>query len=244
MLAAARALTAPATVAVPQLDGMNAREVTAKLRNLHLHPAFVRQHSNAGPGTAFAQTPAAGTRVKDGSTVSIAISDGPPPVIVPSLTGRSETSAAATLHRRNLNAGVTTVAAPGTTAGVVTRQLPIAGHRVKPRATVELFVAETPSWKTVTSFTADGGGHSVPFQIRGGQWRVVYSMAYDGTCNFVFFCNGPSAQIVGGSGNPSFDLNSGSGQTKVFTTGPGMYQINVNAGWDSAHWSIEVQDWY
>ena len=52
-------------------------------------------------------------------------------------------------------------------------------------------------WREVTSFSADGGGHSVPFQIKGTQWRLVYSMSYEGTCDFVFFCNGPSAQVLG-----------------------------------------------
>jgi hypothetical protein len=29
----------------------------------------------------------------------------------------------------------------------------------------------------------------------------------------------------------------------VFKTGPGLYQIDINPGWDDARWSIEVQDW-
>ena len=43
--------------------------------------------------------------------------------------------------------------------------------------------------------------------------------------------------------NQSFDLSSGSSKTRVFKTGPGLYQIDINPGWDDARWSIEVQDW-
>jgi eukaryotic-like serine/threonine-protein kinase len=247
LLLAARALTAPPTEALPQLHGLTAGQVAGKLTRVHLHAAFTHEYSQARPGTAFAQTPAPGTQVKQGSTISVAISKGPRPVAVPSLTGKSSATATATLRRAGLNANVTTVPAPGTNPGIVVRQQPTAGHRLKPRDTVALFVAEVPSWHALTSFSAaGGGGHSVPFRIQGSQWRIVSSMSYNGTCDFVFFCNGPSAQVLGlGSDttNQSFDLSSGSSKTRVFKTGPGLYQIDINPGWDDARWSIEVQDW-
>ena len=104
-----------------------------------------------------------------------------------------------------------------------------------------------PSWRDVTSFSGDGGGHSIPFKIRGPQWRVVYQLSYDGTCDFVLFCDGPNAQVIGtgqSATNQSFGLNEGDGQTNVLKTGPGQYQLIVKPGLDSAHWSITVQDWY
>ena len=124
--------------------------------------------------------------------------------------------------------------APGTNPGIVVRQQPTAGHDLKPRNTVALFVAEVPFWHALTSFNANtGGGQSVPFRIQGSQWRIVYSLSYNGTCDFVFFCNGPSAQVLSFGAdqtNESFDLGSGSGKTKVFKTGPGLYQIDVTPG--------------
>jgi hypothetical protein len=126
----------------------------------------------------------------------------------------------------------------------VTGESPPAGGHRPPHSTVTLFVAEQPIWRSVTSFS---GGQSVPFQIRGSQWRIVYQMSYQGTCNFVFFCNGPSAQVIGigsGSTDQSFDLSDGGSQTRVFKSGPGRYQIVVKPGWDSAQWSITVEDWF
>jgi hypothetical protein len=239
LLLAARALTAPATEALPQLHGLTAGQVAGKLKRLHLRASFTHDYNQARPGTAFHQTPDAGARVKDGSTIAVAISRGPRPIAVPSLTGKSASAAGSTLHGDGLKASVTTVPAPGTSPGIVVRQDPPAGHHLLPRDTVALFVAEVPSWHAVTSFSGDS---SVAFRIRGAQWRIVYSMSYNGTCDFVFFCNGPSAQVVGAA-NQSFNLNGGSGQTKVFKTGPGVYQIEISSGLDSARWSIEVEDW-
>ena len=247
LLLAARALTAPPTEALPRLRGLTAGQVVGKLNHVRLHAVFTHEYNRARPGTAFAQTPAPGSQVKRGSTITVALSKGPRPIKVPVLTGQSSTSASATLHKAGLKAAVTPVPAPGTTPGVVVRQDPRAGDQLKPRDTVALFVAEVPSWHAVTSFSArSAGGQSVPFRIQGSQWRVVYSMSYDGTCDFVFFCNGPSLQVLGlgtNSTNQSFDLSSGSGKTRVLKTGPGLYQIDINPGWDDASWSIEVQDW-
>ncbi len=180
--------------------------------------------------------------------MQVVLSRGPQPINVPSLTGEDVGVAAARLHRSHLGDRVRLVAAPGTAPGTVTGQSPVAGHQLHPNDTVTLLVAETPSWKDVTSFSGSGSGQSIPFHIRGTQWRLVYSMSYQGTCDFVFFCNGPNAQVVGvGSANStqlSFDLSSGTSETRVFKTGAGTYQVAIKPGWDSAQWSIQVQDYY
>ncbi len=129
---------------------------------------------------------------------------------------------------------------------MVTGQSTAAGHHLSVHSTVTLSVAETPTWKSVTSFSGTGGTHSIPFHIRGSQWRIVYSMSYDGTCDFVLFCDGPTAQVLGVGANStdmSFGLNEGDSETRAFDAGPGEYQIAIKAGLDAARWSITVQDW-
>jgi eukaryotic-like serine/threonine-protein kinase len=245
---AAIVLAAPATVRLPRLHGLTKSRAISRLTSLHLHASFVRQFDDhAKPGTVVTQTPADGTQVKEGSTVQVALSKGPAPIAVPRLSGQQSSAATAQLHRIGLNAKVRLVAAPGTPPGVVTGQDPAAGHQLHPHSTVTLLVAEAPTWRALTTFAGTDGGHSVAFRIRGSQWRVVYSMTYQGTCSFVLFCNGPSARVLGlgaSSTDLSFDLTRGSGQTRVFTTGPGLYQINIQPGWDSARWSLEVEDWF
>ncbi len=246
MVAAAIALTAGPTVRVPRLHGLTRGAVNAKLGRLHLRADFATQFSRAKPGTVVGQTPDLGTRVKQHSAIQVALSKGPRPVEVPSLKGSSSSAAVERLHHGALDAKLTYVAAPGTTPGIVTGQSPPAGWHRPPHATITLFVAETPTWRYVTSFAGEGSAHSAAFHIRGEQWRIVYRMSYDGTCDFVLFCNGPSAQVVGvgnDSTNQSFDLNDGDSQSKVLKTGPGDYQIAIHPGWDDARWSITVEDW-
>jgi serine/threonine-protein kinase len=246
MLVAAIVLAAGPTVRVPYLTGLTKGEVKAKLHRLHLGADFPsRFDSSVKPGRVVNQTPNPGTQVKQDSTLHVVLSKGPPPVPVPKLIGLQSGDAVAELHKANLSARVTTVAAPGVTPGQVTAQSTPAGHHLFVHSTVTLSVAETPSWRDVTSFSGDGGGQSIPFDIHGSQWRVVYQMSYDGTCQFVLFCDGPSAQVIGtGASNKSFGLNDGDGQTQVFKTSPGRYQIAIKPGLDSAHWSITVQDWF
>ena len=243
---AAKVLTGPATVLMPKLRGHGEGRIDSVLKPLHLEASFAHAYDDhAPPGAVVSQSPSPGTRVKEGSTIQVVLSRGPRPINVPSLTGDSSGAAAGQLKRIGLNAGVSFVPAPGTAPGIVTGQSPGAGRQLHPGQTVSLLVAETPSWRSVTSFSGASSGQSVPFHIRGTQWRIVYTMSYQGTCDFVFWCNGPSAQVIGaGSTNVSFGLNDGGQHTRVFKTGAGEYQIAIKPGWDSAQWSIEVEDWF
>ena len=241
---AAGVFTPAPSVAMPQLHGLGKGGVKAKLRRVHLTAAFSdRYDEQAKPGTVVDQTPGVGTRIKQDSTVDVVLSKGPRAIEVPPMSGKSSGDAVSRLHKIHLDASITSVPAPGTQPGVVVRQSPSAGHDLHRHQTVTLFVAETPSWRSVTSFSGDGGGHSVPFKISGPQWRVVYQMSYDGTCDFVLFCDGPNAQLLGPT-NASFGMSDGTGQTKVFKTGPGIYQIQIQPGIDNARWSFTVEDWY
>ncbi len=243
---AAKVLTGPATVLMPKLRGHGEHRIDSMLKPLHLEASFAHAYDDhAPPGAVLSQSPVAGTRVKEGSTIEVVMSRGPRPIDVPSLTGDSSGAAAGQLRRIGLNARVSYVPAPGKSPGIVTGQAPGAGRQLHPGQTVSLLVAETPSWRSVTTFSGAQSGQSVPFQIRGTQWRIVYTMSYQGTCDFVFWCNGPSAQVIGaGSTNVSFGLNDGGQKTRVFKTGPGEYQIAIRPGWDSAQWSMEVEDWF
>ena len=103
---------------------------------------------------------------------------------------------------------------------------------------------EEPRWRALTRFS---DRQSVPFRILGSQWRIVYTMGYQGLCTLIFFCSGPSAEVVrpaAGSTVTQLSLGQGDGQTQIFKSGPGLYQIDVQPGSDSARWSITVEDYY
>ena len=163
---------------------------------------------------------------------------------VPKVTGFLASDAQNLIRQLGLLVRTEPVPGFGAAVGSVVTQRPAPRVSLRHGGTVTLDVAEAPRWRNVTGFD---GRQSVPFAIRGRRWRVLYRMGYSGTCTFILFCSGPNAQIRSPStGNQagSFSLNSGTGQTQVFDTGPGTYQVSVTPGGDSARWSIEVQDWY
>jgi eukaryotic-like serine/threonine-protein kinase len=244
MIAAAVVIGGVGHVRVPDLHGLSRRAVAGRARRTHLKTEFAHKYSSAPRGTAIDQSPASGTRVRENSTVRITLSDGPPPVALPQLVGMSAPGAQAELMRLRLRASVSQVPAPGIAAGQVTRQSPSTGTKVFPNSTVALSVAETPRWRALTTLT---GNTSVPFRIRGTRWRLVYRMSYEGTCTLIFICSGPTAHAANLSRatiTGSFDLNEGSGQIWTFASGPGLYQVRISPGSDTATWSAQVQDYY
>jgi serine/threonine-protein kinase len=244
---AVRAITAPALVRVPDLRGQPVATVVRHLHRAGLEASLSRRYATTPDGTAITQSPKAGARIGTGSTVSVVISKGAPPVAVPGLVGASVTEARSILRSLHLGATVRTVPAPGTAPGTVIAQRPAARVYLAQHRAVTLSVAEVPIWRTITSFSGTGAGASVPFQILGGRWRAVYSMSYVGTCTFILFCEGPGATVLHAASQRTVDqfgLGEGNDQSQVFHTGPGVYQIRITPGMDTAQWSVNVQDDY
>jgi len=232
---------------VPRLLGLHAEAARAKLRHRDLRLRIGHRYAAAPAGTVISQRPAAGARAADGSTVDVVVSAGPPPVALPQLLGHRSVDAVAILSRLGLIAHVTRVAAPGVTPGLVVQQSPGATKPAIRGSEVTLSVAEVPRWRPLRSFSGDGSGQSGVIQIRGSRWRLVYGMGYDGTCQWIFFCSGPSARIINAASGQTvdqFSLNEGDNQTRVLSSGPGAYQISVMPGSDGAHWQLQIQDDY
>jgi eukaryotic-like serine/threonine-protein kinase len=244
MIAGAIVIGGVRHVRVPRLHGLTRASVERRVRALGLHAKFGHRYSaTVKKGLAIGQDPAPRAQVRQGATVDVTLSAGPRPVPVPQLQGVSESDARAALASAHLKADVTLVPAFGAVPGTVTHESPAAGEKLLPNSTVTLSVAETPRWRALTTFA---NGLSVPFRIRGSRWRLVYRMGYQGNCTFIFICSGPSAHATNVSkGTPagSFSLNEGSGQIWTFQTGPGLYQVKISPGSDSARWSVQVQDY-
>jgi eukaryotic-like serine/threonine-protein kinase len=175
------------------------------------------------------------------------LSAGTPHVRVPAVVGRSSSAAESQLARAGLRYTTSLIAAPGSQPGVVTHQSPVSTTSARRGAIVALSIAETPRWRTLTSFTGVNDGQSVPLQILGAKWRVVYHMAYVGTCTLLVVCFGPSAEVANletGATFGQFELGEGETETRTFASGPGLYRLNVSGGHDSARWSMTIEDYY
>ncbi len=247
MITAALVIGATAHVRVPSLIGLTRSQARARSARLSLTPSFSSRYDRAPKGSVIGQVPGARARVLEGSTVQVVLSAGPPPVRVPQLAGEQVTQARATLAGEGLGARTTVIVAPGVPAGTVTSQSPAPGSELAPPKRVALEVAETPRWQPLTSLMGSGEPTTVQLRVRGTQWRIVYTMAYQGTCTFIFFCSGPQAQVASlqtGSTVASFGLGDGGRQTRLFGTGAGSYRLTVSPGSDTARWQLWVEDYY
>jgi eukaryotic-like serine/threonine-protein kinase len=240
-MATAAVLTNHQHTRVPRLTGLSRSAAHARAR--HLDAVFGSHYDAAPKGTVISQQPRAGERVVVGTQVRLILSRGPAPVEVPVVGDASSTAASATFARMGLHTTVTQIAAPGIAPGTVIRTSPGAGRHVAKGSTVSLFVAETPRWRPLMTITDT---RPVMVGIRGTRWRVVYTMAYHGTCTWIVFCSGPHATVsaANGSSVASFDMNDGGTQVQTFATKPGTYQLRVTPGGDEARWSMQVQDDY
>jgi hypothetical protein len=229
------------TTRVPRLTSLGRAAATS--RASHLRPTLSFRYDSAARGTVIAQRPRAGVRVDEGTRVRLTVSRGPAPVEVPVVGDASSTAARASFTRLGLHTTVTEIAAPAVAPGTVIRTSPGAGHTVAKGSTVSLFVAEVPRWRSIATLSDT---RPVTVRIRGTRWRVVYTMAYHGTCTWILFCSGPRAHVSSASGTPvqSFGMDDGGPRTQTFTTGPGTYTLRVTPGGDEARWSMQIQDDY
>jgi hypothetical protein len=241
-------LAAGGRTTVPDLRGLPRAGVQARAKRLHVRPAFSSRPSTlTAAGRAISQSPAAGTRVADDSTVHVVLSAGPPPVAVPSVLGQASASAEHEIASAGLRYRAISVPAPSAEPGLVTRQSPRAGTSAPHGSTVTLSIAEQPRWRLLTTFSGVKDGSSVPVRIEGRRWRVTYSMSYVGSCSLLLVCFGPSAQasdLHSGAALASFDLSEGSAHGHTYESGPGLYRVKVTAGRDAARWRMNIQDYY
>ncbi len=229
---------------VPSLHHLRTARALAAARHAHLRATTASRHSMAAAGTVIGQTPRARTRVSQGTTVHLTISSGPAPVPVLTVTHQRVDDARRSLRGLGLRTTVRQVPAPGTTPGIVVGQSPRGGHNAPRGTLVTLSVAEVPRWRAVRTFT---GRDSGALHISGRHWRVVYTMAFNGTCTWVLFCSGPAARVVDAATGryvAGFGLSDGTGQTRTFDGSPGSYEVLVSPGADDAAWSVQVQDDY
>lgn len=136
----------PRTVPVPVLGSTDPDTVAAELRALGLVPTLERRHDETVPaGEVLALDPAAGTVVDEGSPVRIIVSDGPPPVAVPSLVGLALGEASETLRAVGLELEVSSRRHATAPALTVLEQSSSAGTSVPRGSVVTVVVSDGPA---------------------------------------------------------------------------------------------------
>jgi serine/threonine-protein kinase len=147
----------PAQVTVPAVTGQNEASASSELTNVGLKPDVVQEESDTQPpGTVIRQSPAQGTKVDKGASVTIVVAKAPTQVTVPDVVGQDQGTASSTLSA----AGLTVVTRTQTVTdqaqdGQVVSQSPVSGQRVSKGSKVTIVVgrftpAPTPTTPTPT----------------------------------------------------------------------------------------------
>jgi len=120
----------PHTHAVPNVVGTDVDQATAELRSLGFSVVQSKgQYDMDVPrGAVLAVDPSVGTKLKEGATVTLLPSLGPPPVAVPNLRGKTVDEATSALQQAGLTLGqVTQIFSDTVPEGRVVRQDPADG---------------------------------------------------------------------------------------------------------------------
>jgi serine/threonine-protein kinase len=149
-------------VEVPDVRKQSVQDAVGELTKRGLNPKEYEVTSSQQPGTVTGQSPAPGTQVVKGTTVRINVSQGLPPVIIPSdLIGKSE--AAATSELQGLGFNVSTQPQDSTKPqGTVVDTNPKPGSSVQRGSQVTLLVSKGPQ----TAFVPDVRGFAVALAVQ------------------------------------------------------------------------------
>ena len=123
---------------VPNVVGMSSSSAKSALDSQGYSTSVVTQASTQPANTVTSQTPAAGTVLPSGGSVTIYVSSGAAQSTVPGVVGLSESVARTKIATAGFVASVTYV--PGSPAGIVVSQSPSAGTRMTPGSQVSIVI--------------------------------------------------------------------------------------------------------
>jgi serine/threonine-protein kinase len=136
----------PGEAAVPLVQGLPADEAADRLRDAGFKTERREEFSDTvRSGRVIETSPAEGSTVRRGSTVTLVVSRGRERVAVPDVEGSTREEAQRLLRDAGLEASVTERETADEEPGTVLEQDPAPGTQVRMGATVKLVVAEEPA---------------------------------------------------------------------------------------------------
>ncbi len=152
----------PAQVKVPGVIGFTQAAAESAIRAAGLKPVVRTQVSSnpADYGNVIDQTPAGGTIVHTGDTVTITVGKAPKQVQVPDLSGMTQDQATSALEARGLNLGAVDTAPSLQPTGTVIDQNPAPGTPVNKGSSVDIVLSEGPQPLTVPDEVCQSLGHA------------------------------------------------------------------------------------
>jgi serine/threonine-protein kinase len=145
----------PREASVPSVTGEPQASATATLSAAGLKVTSVkREVAEPAPGTVISQSPAAGTQVKAGSSVTIAVAQAPAKTAVPNVVGQSEVKAVSALKAAGFETEtVTRTVSEEAKVGTVIQQSPAPGHKLAKGQPVTIAIGKLEQKTTSTATT-------------------------------------------------------------------------------------------
>ncbi|MGQ0804506.1 MAG: protein kinase domain-containing protein, partial [Actinomycetota bacterium] len=146
-IAAALLLARPgaATTAAPSLVGLTQEKAADSASRAGVRMTVEERTSDDPAGFVIEQSPAPGEWVRDGGTVTVVVSRGPPPVPVPDITGQPEAAAQLALTEAGFVVEVVPENNEDVPAGTALRTEPAANEKHPPDSTIKLIVSAGPA---------------------------------------------------------------------------------------------------
>jgi eukaryotic-like serine/threonine-protein kinase len=146
----------PASIPLIDVAGLSEADAIAKLRKAGFKPTSKTESSaTVAAGKVIGTEPPAGPELQVGSTVTVLVSSGPPPVKVPDLSGESLSAAEATLTNDGLAVGTVAKKTSTQSPGTVLSQSPSSGSSLRAGGKVDLTVAREPKQVAVPAVVGE-----------------------------------------------------------------------------------------
>lgn len=204
---------------VPNLENLTTAEAAGTLRPDHLGVKVIRDRfsTTVARGGVVRQLPAPGSSLKEGETVSLVISTGPPPVPVPSLTSITDDcpAVAAALASAHLHPDCTYRYDLQVPKGTVIDWSPTG--RAPEFSAVKVVISQGPPIETIPSLTGMScAAATSALQGAGLVAKCVNAYTTSGT---------PVGQVIPGAWRPSTSAPEGSTVTVQISQGPPLVQV-------------------
>jgi serine/threonine-protein kinase len=161
----------PKKTKVPRIVGEPLASALSALRDANLTWRVLEVNSDQDEGTVVSQKPTAGASVREDARVTVAVSKGPQPIIVPTVIGSSFASASSILQARGFAVARGSDVESDEPKGTVVSQSPDAGTYQVPGATITLRVSKGPQTTSVPDVTTLAQADAVQ-QLRASGFRV------------------------------------------------------------------------
>jgi serine/threonine-protein kinase len=148
----------PPPVDVPDLVGMTVEQAKTVLKDAKLRLGDIERdfNQNFPADQIFRQSVGEGEQAPQGSAIDVVVSDGPSPVNVPGLTGKSEEQATSLLQTAGFHVEIDEKYSDEVEAGDVISQSPAKGTKLQPGQTVTIVVSLGPPQFPIPSLVGMG----------------------------------------------------------------------------------------